>query len=439
MANTKIRKPMSSASKGVICLVVLLALTICASFLSVRGWNLDSEGINVLLPWVPVSSENWPKSLPVSRALGGGEYIEYSYAPLEDAGENAAQEAVNTIKNRMQYLGETDFSVSAKDDVIRLETRNTTDDRRSTLRSLATVGGQFELRDADSNVVLTEKDIKSANVTLEYTDANRTRYKVYLNMPMTKEGEQKLNDSGTALSSVVVDGSAVSSTDITVSGNTIKAYVGTGTSTSTTYYNIASNAAFFKNHGAVDLTLSQVRSGEVSATSQIVLKVVLLVSAALLVFSLIYLIATGKLTGVAAFLSVVCAVVINMFFIATIVVPSSYALNIGCLVAILLGILLAIYSAVTRTDAVSRQISEGAMPKQATKNGLRQCAKTVWTAHGAVLVVALILMIFTASRSTGYCLASGVVASAFAAVVMRAFQGCFTWISGKPSLFGKAK
>ena len=64
MANkkTKTRKPMSSAAKGAICLVVLLLLTVCASWLSVKGMNLDAEGVNVLLPWVPVSS-SWVKSL----------------------------------------------------------------------------------------------------------------------------------------------------------------------------------------------------------------------------------------------------------------------------------------------------------------------------------------------------------------------------------------
>ena len=48
-------------------------------------------------------------------------------------------------------------------------------------------------------------------------------------------------------------------------------------------------------------------------------------------------------------------------------------------------------------------------------------------------------MIFALSKSTGYVLASGVVASAIATVIMRAFQFCFTMISNKPFLFGKAK
>ena len=55
-------------------LAVLVILTIFVSCLSIAGMNLDAEGVNVLLPWVPVSSANWPESLPVSRSLGGGTY-----------------------------------------------------------------------------------------------------------------------------------------------------------------------------------------------------------------------------------------------------------------------------------------------------------------------------------------------------------------------------
>ena len=114
-------------------------------------------------------------------------------------------------------------------------------------------------------------------------------------------------------------------------------------------------------------------------------------------------------------------------------------LNVGCLVTLLLGVLLAVYAAVTRTDAIGKQIKEGSAPKSATKLGFRAAAKNVWLVHGCVLVVSLLLMIFSFSKSTGYVLASGVVASAMATVVMRAFQFCFTLISNKPSLFGKVK
>ena len=113
--------------------------------------------------------------------------------------------------------------------------------------------------------------------------------------------------------------------------------------------------------------------------------------------------------------------------------------TVPCLVALLLGILLAIFAGVTRTDAISKQIGEGSTPKQATKLGMKNAAKAVWIAHAAVVVIALILMIFAFSRSIGYALFAGALASALSTLVMRAFQLCFTAISSKPALFGKVK
>ena len=94
-------------------------------------------------------------------------------------------------------------------------------------------------------------------------------------------------------------------------------------------YNTAANLAFLVNYGAVDMTLTLRDSGDVAAASGIVLTVVLIVLAAMLVFALLYLLCTGKLTGLSAFLGVLCAVVLNLFFVASIIVPTEYMLNVG--------------------------------------------------------------------------------------------------------------
>jgi preprotein translocase subunit SecD len=206
-----------------------------------------------------------------------------------------------------------------------------------------------------------------------------------------------------------------------------------------TAYRNAGTFAFLANTGAVDATLTTSATGDVPASSGIVLTVFVILCAALLVCSLIYLVAIGKLTGVSAFIAVWCTVVLVLFFMATVVVPSSTMLHVASLVAVLLGVLLSMYSAVTRTDAISKQIGEGSTPKQATKLGMKNAAKTVWIAHCAVVVIALILMIFAFSRSIGYTLFAGALASALSTLVMRAFQLCFTAISSKPALFGKVK
>ena len=431
--NTKTRKPLTSGAKGLICLAILLALTIFISCLSITGMNLDAEGVNVLLPWVPVSSANWPASLPVSRALGGGTYVEYSYTLAEDAADNALNDSVNIIRERLVQMGEADADVSVKDGAVRIELRKMDASRLASLRNMAIMGGQFEFTDTNSNVILTEKDISRAEVKVNYNNA-RTSYTVSLVFSVNKDGQTKLAETNPSYLSVTCDGDSVSSYAI-VSGDTVTCSLGSNN----TAYNTGANLAFLVNTGAVDMTLALRDSGMTDASMGSVQNVVLIVFALLLLCTLVYMVITGKLTGIAGFLSVWCAVVLNLFFVAAIVVPSVYMLNVGCLIAILLGVLVAMYAAVTRTDAISKQISEGSAPKAASKLGFKAAAKNIWIAHGAVLVVALILMIFSFSKSTGYTLASGVVASAMTTVVMRAFQFCFTMITNKPSLFGKAK
>lgn len=431
--NTQTRKPLTSGAKGVICLAVLLVITLCASYLSVMGMNLDAEGVNVLLPWVPVSTANWPASLPVSLSLGGGTYAEYTCTPNDDAPESALNDAVSTIRARLNKMGEADAVVSVKDGAVRIELRKMDESRLASLRNMAVMGGQFEFADTDSNVILTEKDIAKADVSVNY-NSTRTSYTVSLAFTVNKEGQQKLADANPSYLNITCDGESVSSYGL-VNGDKITCTVGSSTSA----YNTAGNLAFLINDGAVDMSMTLRDSGTVAASMGSVLSVVLIVLALLVVFALVYLVATGKLTGLAGFLSVWCAAVLNLFFVATIIVPTEYMLNVGCLVALLLGVLLAVYAAVTRTDAIGKQIKEGSAPKSATKLGFRAAAKNVWLVHGCVLVVALLLMIFSFSKSTGYVLASGVVASAMATVVMRAFQFCFTLISNKPSLFGKVK
>ena len=431
--STKTRKPLTSRSKGLICFVILLAATVFVSCLGLMGMNLDGEGVNVLLPWVPTSSANWLKSLPVTKDLGGGTYVEYAYTLPEGAAETALADSANTIRARLVQMGETDANVTVKDDTVRVEMREMDEERLASVRNMSVMGGRFVFADSEGNTVLTEKDIERANVSVNYNNA-RTAYTVTLDFVANKEGAQKLADAAPAYVTITVDGDSVSSY-ATVSGSTVRASMGSTNSA----YNTASNIAFLKNYGAVDVDLAQKGQGKVNATLGIVLSVVLIVSAVLLVGALVYLVATAKLTGLSACLSVWCALVIGLFFVATIVVPSVTMLNTGCLAAVLLGLLLAVYVAVTRTDAISKQIGEGNTPKQASKLGFRMSAKNIWIAHGAVLAVSLVLMIFAFSKSTGYALAAMVVASAAATLVMRAFQFCFTMISSKPSLFGKVK
>ena len=421
MAKTaKTRKPVSSRAKGLVALVLLLALTVFVSVLGVNGMKLDREGVNVLLPWVPISSGNWPASLPLNRALGGGAYAEYTAVAEEGA---ALEDVVKVIASRLEGIGEKDSAVTLQGDTLRVETRRMDADRLSGVKGLALMNGHFQFRNGQGETVLTEKDVQRAVLTV---NAAQTAYLV--NATVTDEAAQKLADVGYV--SVLLDNDQVSAY-AAVSGNEISM------SFSTSNFNTASNVAYLLNSGAVDAALTLKDSGDVEASAATTRRVVLLVAAALLALGCLYLVLTGKLTGLSGIWTVWCAALLGLFFVATIVVPSVLSLNVGCLIAALLGLLLALYTAVTRTDAVSAQTREGYGPKQATKLGFRAAAKQIWIVHGVVLALSLILMIFSFTKSTGYTLAAFVTASAFTAVLMRLFQACFTAVSSKAGLFGK--
>lgn len=416
----KTRKPLSAKTKGAVCLAVLLALLIFVSCISVGGMKLDASGVNVLLPWVPVSGANWPQSLPLTRALGGGTKVNFDVVLPENGDMPKVVEVLNA---RLDGMGETDRVLTVEGDTLSVELRKMDHDYMHSLLALATMPGMFDFTDASGMPLATEKDVTAVNVGY-----NSTGTSFVMTITVTDEAAQAM--AGNSMLSVFCDGSQVT-TYALLSGNQI--------SINLSDYNTVSNLAYLLNTGAIEASLTESGETEIEASGKAVLTVVVIASALLLIAALAYMIMKGKLTGVSAFLAAWCAVMLEMFFVATIVVPSVYALNVGCLIALLINLLLILFAAVSRTEAISHQIGEGSGPKQATKLGMRLCAKNVWIAHGALLVISLLLMIFKFSEAVGYTLCAGVVASAITTVLLRAFQACFAAICNKPALYGKVK
>ena len=432
MANTKTRKPMSARSKGLIWLVILLAVTVFVSFLSISGLRYGEDGVNLLLPWVPVSSQNWPKSLSLSRSLGGGEYTEYTVTAPEGSEESVkdlANAAVKVMRDRLSARGMNDVKVSlVGDSTIRVELPKL-DDAASVL-SMLSGNGNFEFRIGDE-AFMTGEDIKSAGVGLSDSSSSAS---YVLALQTTDEGKQKLADATSAnikgTMSIYRDGTLLISATVPEAFTTGQISVPLGLD-----LNGTANVAAQMNKGAFSAVLTKGDAGELENNGS-ALRVVLIVAAVMLAVALVYLVVVGKLTGVAGIWSVWCAIIMMMFLYATLVLAT---VNVAIVVALLLGSLLAIVTAVTRTDAISRETAKGAAPKAASKAGFRAAGKLVWLVHGGVLVLSLILMLIPGTKMIGYTLSAAVVASAAAAPLMRLFQGCFTMISSKPALFGKTK
>lgn len=427
MANTKTRKPMSSKSKGLIGLILLLALTVFVSCLAVGGMKLDQDGVRVLLPWVPVSTENWPASLPRSRALGGGSYLEYTVE-----GDDA-DKAVEVFKARLNERGITDAAVTLTDNVIRVELPELDEDSLAFVRSLLATNGKFEFRTEDGNVFMTGDDIKQTAVG--YADASYTT--LYLSLATTEEGKQKLADAttehadgtigiyqdGNELITAGVGGEPFTTGQISVPlGTDLLAVQNVGIQMKCGSFEAKlnlSDAGLLNENGAGNGA-----------------RVWLIIAAVVLALALVVLIAKGKLSGVAAFWAVWCAVLLTMFLFATVIRSS---LTVGCFIAVLAGIVLAAYVGYLRVVAIAKAARESGSAKQAVKLGFRTSMKKVWTALGAVLVLSIILMVIPAAKIVGYTLAAGVFSAAVALPLMHLFLYCFTAITGKTSLYGAAK
>lgn len=422
MANSmKARKPVSAKTKGAVCLVLLLALTVFVSCLAVGGMKLDAEGVNVLLPWVPVSSQNWPTSLPLARSLGGGHYAEYTVTPAEEGADLQAEaQAVAKVfearlaPGQLSNMEKMDIAISVKEGgIVRIEASGHDHEALESLLSMATIPGQFQFQNDEGQTVLTEKDI--AKVTVGYDERSATSLR--LNLEVKKESLAALE--GLSKVSMISDGASVTTAALVKDGVI---------SFTTTNSGVANHVYYLIQTGSFSASLAQTGEGELENGGAGTLRILLIVAAVVLLAALVYLIAVGRMTGVAAIWTVWCAVMLEMFFFATLVLN---AMTVVLFVALVIGFLLAIYTAALRTKAIRMKRVEGNTPKTAAKLGYRVAAKQVWLAHGALLVLSLVLMIFPFAKAVGYTLCAGVVASAIAAPLMRLFQGCLNTMAAK--------
>lgn len=433
MANkAKLHKSVSTKTKGLICLAVLLVITVGVSCLGMTGMKLDSEGVNILLPWIPVSAGNWPASMPLSRALGGGNYHEYSLtvAEGEDAAA-AAEDVAKVIRERLHVIGEDDAAVTVTaGNAVRVETRPMDHEDLDSILNTAVASAQFTATLSDGTQLIDGHDVK--NATVGY---NSTGTAIELTVNLTKDGQEKLSagleGQDAPLLTLTLDGDAITATaSANAKANQIVA------SMSTSYVNVASNAAFFLNTGSIDYALTLADEGEIESSASGNLNIVLIVIGVLLAAGLVYMVAAGKLTGVAGIWAAWCGWVITLFFFTTIILkPFTVSVAVG----LLLGLAFILWAACVRTKKVSAQIAQGAAPRQAVKAACSESAKVVWIAHAAVAVIGMILMIFRATEPMGDCLAAAAVASACAVALMRLFLFVFGMISKKPAMYGKAK
>lgn len=430
MANSKkLNKSMSARSKGFIALVLLLALIVFVSCLAVSGMHYGEDGVMQLLPWVPVCQDNWPEVLPLSRSLGGGVYTKLVASVAE--GENAETElaaAKKAVEARVAALGETDAKVTVEGEALRVELPKMDSEELHSWIEFMSMPGKFELMNGSGEAVFTGAFTKIS------MGVNSTNSGYLMTVEFDADDTAALSEAVATHGSFLYpycDGSQFASY-ASVSGGKVELNMGSDLNTANNVAVLCSNPI----HVSLTHSHDSESEGDIAASSGALLSIILIACAALMVICLVYMFIKGKLTAISAIITVWCAVMLECFFYATLVRSTVTLINLLMLVV---GLLLALYAAILRTKEIAALIAEGNSPKSANKVGYRAAAKKAWMAHGVLLALALILMIFPSCRVIGYALCCGVVASAFVTPVMRAFQACFVAISGKANAFGKAQ
>lgn len=414
----KSQKAFKPMYKGLIALALLLALTVFISCIAVNGMDLDSEGVNVLLPWVPVSNANWPVSLQRSNKLGCG----YAYDLTVQGTEEDAKAAAGILVKRASYMSFNDVTAVANGTSIHLEVPEMSDADLQALLSVLTAAGKYEFS-FNGTAFMTGEDIAAAGGY--YNNG------YYLSLVTTEEGKQKLADAtaaniGSAMT-ITRDGATL------VSATVGEAFTEGALSVSMDKDTLVSVIAQI-NSGAYASALTEYAGSKLSssATCAVILIIALIVLIAAFVLALLY----SKLTAVSVIWAVWCTVVLNLFLYATIIIRSAAAITFGILLAMLIGLVLAAFVSVLRARAIGEDVTAGASLRSALKTGFRRTGAKTWIVMGGVLVISIILMIIKATEAIGYTLAAGVFSAAVGIVLMRLFQytintvitktGCYT-------------
>ncbi len=412
----KTRKPMTSRGKGIIALAVLMIITLALSWLAIAGVKLDGEGVSYLQGWLPVTERNATEALPASLQLGGGTSVDYVYEPAEGV---TAQDVADVLSARLRHYGATGFAVEVTgDNTVRVSLPNTSD--LDMLKTLLVSVGQINFTDADGNVLFDNNDIASADVQVSGGYS-------FLQVKMTEEGKAKLTEAtekcmGKTMP-IVLDGEQLAAPQVDEVNTT------GGMSLSFGFTESATRAIAAMMAGkALPLKVSDATESVAAATSQNLLKAVLIVLWAVFAVACVVMVVRYRAAGLAGVWTLWVYMLIFFFLLATVAMP---VMNLAVWAAALVGVLLAAYVCLRQLRGMALAVADGRDGRGAVRLGFHTSLKDAWLAHGVALVLSLLLMIFAVTRPLGYTLATAVVSSAFACMgLMRWFVPCLVCAAG---------
>lgn len=446
----KLRKPVSAATKALITLAVLLAVTVFVSCLAIGGMHYGTDGIMRLLPWVPTSVENWPESLTPGISMGGGTYFEYTAQranetpateegaeptiEMMDATAEELNAAANIARKRLNTVGFTDTSVSVKDGRIRVELPNV--EILHELSDMVAQTGNFTFTNPDGSVFMDSSMVTNATAGAAPVSAYSQDVYYVVNLTFNEEGKQAFGDATAAningSLSVLRDGQLLSSPGVSEAITEGMVSLPLGMEAPGT----ACAAAQFVS-GPYDVTLTLADSGAISSQGNGKLSTFLWVSLALIVLFVVCSAIRYRASVITVAWSMWVYVLLSMFFYATVV---SARLSLGVVCVILLALVFQGWLLLVRFEGMTREMREGRMVKQAFKTGFSQSNKKVWLAIGIAFVLSLLMMIFSFSSMLGNVLCGCVVAIALnMLIVPAALESLLVTVTGEKAKLYRGK
>lgn len=415
-------KGLTSRSKAIIWLCVVLVFTVVFGVLGTSGMKLDARGLYRLLPWIPTTQvENWPKAIPLGLDLRGGVYVEYQADRPSDPDVNfdsLLEGTMAVIQNRLSAKGYTESTVVKLGmDGIRVEIPDVTDP--NAILDLIGSPAKLEFRLDNGTVFMEGKDVKLAYAGTQSTSPTSLAEPV-INFELTNEGAQIFaevtgNNIGNYLS-IYLDNALLTRAQVQT-----KIAEGKGVITGMQTLENARDIATKIQSGALPLVIHQQKVDTVSATLGVDALSTSVVAAIVGMLLVMLLMAVRyRLLGLVADWALVIYIMLLFFLIA--VVPG-IQLTLPGIAGVILGIGMAVDANVIIFERVKEELRSGRSIKAAERAGFKNALSAIIDSNITTLIAAVVLGFFGTGSIQGFAttLFLSVVTSMFTAVIVTRF------------------
>ena len=391
--NQKTHKALSAKQKSLIAFALLLVVTLVVSYFGIAGAQLGPEESRKLLPYMPMNAEMDAYILPVDMA--GGKLYEAVLAPVAEGQESQADKVVEIFENRLAHFGLRGYKVEKVDDELVHVTIPSYADTEM-IGTLLSTTGNITFTDAAGNVLLSNEHFTSTKVVYAngyyFIEMRADKAALKAATEATLGSTMNINLDGSQLAAPSVD--EVNGTGaLTVSLGLVEGATRT-------------IAALLVNE-PLPVVLTNVIMNDAEATAPASLNALLIALWVMFAVAVVLMVIRYRVAGIGAAWALWAYALLFFFLMCT--VTRVYA-DVTVWIAVFAGVVLVVAAFAEQLKAMRKAVAEGRDARAAVRLGLNTTVKRVLVMFGAALVVALVLMILSATRPMGYTLATAVVA-----------------------------